>query len=218
MDFLISKTVHLKRFLGFRKWLILLIIIFGVLTFFAKIYPYFFFDLAITKYIQQYKSPNLDLLMVAISYMGNNIIAFIMIILLGAYFYIINKRKESLMIFISAFGIYAVGMFLKLLIARPRPDPHLIFQMVVQTTTDSFPSGHVLHFVALYGFLIFLIGTLFKKSIHQQLLMFFLFLLILSIGVSRIYLGAHWFSDVLGSYLFGLVWLFLMAHIYHKLP
>lgn len=217
MELFISKALYLKRFLGFKKLLTLLIIFFCILTFFAKIYPYFSFDLAITKYIQQFKSPNLDLLMMGISTLGNNTVAFFMIIIAGGYFYTLNKRKESFMIFTSGFGIYALGIFFKTFVARPRPDSNLIIQMVREVKPDSFPSGHVLQFIGLYGFLIFLIYTKFRKNLLQKILVGLFSVMILAIGVSRIYLGAHWFSDVLGSYLLGSIWLLIMVYLYHKL-
>ncbi len=72
-------------------------------------------------------------------------------------------------------------------------------------------------FIGLYGFLLFVIHSRFKKSDWKRaVLMVFFSLLIFLIGVSRIYLGAHWFSDVLGAYLLGFSWLLVIIWLDHK--
>ena len=118
------------------------------------------------------------------------------------------------MIIISSFGITIFGMGLKELVGRPRPDPHIITQIGTYLSLDSFPSGHVLYAMGLYGFLLFLVFSQFKKTILRYILLLLIILILILMGVSRIYLGAHWFSDVLGSYLMGLLWLLLMVYLY----
>jgi membrane-associated phospholipid phosphatase len=78
----------------------------------------------------------------------------------------------------------------------------------------SFPSGHVLYFTAFFGFLIFLAYTLFKHSWWRTLLLVILGVMVALIGLSRIYEGQHWASDVLAAYLLGSVWLTLSILVY----
>ncbi|MBI2595511.1 phosphatase PAP2 family protein [Candidatus Daviesbacteria bacterium] len=217
MELFVSKIVSLKRALGFKKLLAILFTAFATLTFFAKFNPYFSFDLLISQNIQYFRNPLLDFFMETISMLGNKSVALVSLVFISSLVYLLKKRKEAIFIFISDFGIYAAGEFIKFIVARPRPDPNLVIQMVTQTKPDSFPSGHVLHFMGFYGFLLFLIIIKFQKSTTQKILAWFLTLLIVLIGISRIYLGAHWFSDVLGSYLLGTFWLLLMTHIYYKI-
>jgi membrane-associated phospholipid phosphatase len=67
----------------------------------------------------------------------------------------------------------------------------------------SFPSGHVMFYTGFFGFIWFLAFTLLKISWKRTLLLVIFGSLVLTIGVSRIYLGEHWASDVVGAYLLG---------------
>src|SRR3989344_4276491 len=205
---LVSKPTLFKRIFNFRNTLIILIISFTVLTSFAKAYPYFGFDLAVTKIIQQYKAVWFDQLMIITSILGNPQWAIASTLLISVAVYLFGKKKESLMIFISSFGSIIISQFFKYVVARPRPDGG---------TLDSFPSGHVMFYVSFYGFLVFLSFIFLKKNSLRTFLILILSLPIILGGVSRIYLGVHWFSDVLGAYLVGFVWLLLIIHLYQRL-
>lgn len=96
------------------------------------------------------------------------------------------------------------NILLKRFINRARPTT----EHLVSVTTLSYPSGHAMSAMAFYGFLIYLIYT-FKMNIFLKVcLIVILFLFILSVGLSRIYLGVHFPSDVAGGYIAGLFWVF----------
>src|SRR6185503_7608434 len=80
--------------------------------------------------------------------------------------------------------------------------------------TKSFPSGHVVMVTTFYGFLAFLVFTLLKPSWGRTALLVVFAALIVLMGPSRIYLGQHWFSDVMGAYLLGGLWLALTIMFY----
>jgi undecaprenyl-diphosphatase len=79
--------------------------------------------------------------------------------------------------------------------------------VIDQLQDNSFPSGHVLYFTAFFGFWVFLAYTLLNPSWWRTLLMVILGGMVALIGLSRIYEGQHWASDVLAAYLLGSVWL-----------
>lgn len=174
------------------------------------------FDLDITRFIQSIDIPGLAQFLTFITWMGNYYQAvFSFIIVTGALF-IYGYRKISLMLSLSTLGAVAISETLKIIVSRPRPDPSLINQVEIFTKHDSFPSGHVLFFMGFYGYLLFETTKL-KKSHVKNLLKSILLGLIILVGISRIYLGSHWFSDVIGAYLIGIVWLYIIVLISNKL-
>lgn len=201
----------------FKRTLTALIIVFSILSIFAKSYPYFIFDPTVSQFIQSFKTDFLDLLMVFISELGNSPGRIILVVLIFIAFYIFKKRQEALMVFLSSIGITLISDLVKTVVGRPRPDPQIVIQMADDLRLGSFPSGHVLFFIGLFGFLVFLTVKMVKKPLFKKALMVFFITLIILIGLSRIYLGAHWASDVLGAYLLGTIWLYFMVNLYKKI-
>lgn len=200
----------------FKKTLTALIIVFAILSVFARSYPYFIFDPIVSRFIQSFKSDFLDFLMVLVSELGNGPGRVILLIFFFLVLYFFKKRQEALMVFLSSMGVTLITDLIKQVVDRPRPDPNLIIQMADNLRLSSFPSGHVLFFIGLFGFLLYLTVNMVKKPLFKKALMVFFITLIILVGLSRIYLGAHWFSDVLGSYLLGIVWLYFMINLYLK--
>lgn len=178
------------------------------LTSLAKIFPYFVFDPPITKLIQQFNPLWFDGLMKLVTTSGNLSVGSLITGLVVAVLLSFSKITESLLVVVSTIGAEIISLILKTAVSRPRPD---------LTSVDSFPSGHVLFAMGLYGFLLFLAFRKIKKSLPKTILVTILFSIVILMGMSRIYLGAHWFSDVLGSYLIGGVLLYLMVYLYKKL-
>lgn len=206
-----------KRSYAFQYFLIIIIGCFVMLALFAKIYPYFWFDLLITKSMQQISLPIFQDFMKAVSFAGSITGGGTILIIACLVLIFFKKKVEAVLIIISTAGIYLAGFILKALIARPRPDPALIFQLEIEKKADSFPSGHVLFAMGFYALLFFLVFSLLKKNLARKIILAILLFEIITMGFSRIYLGVHWFSDVLGSYIFGSIWLLLMVFMYRKI-
>ena len=81
---------------------------------------------------------------------------------------------------------------------------------------SSFPSGHVLIYAGVYGFLAFLLETLVRPAHLRRIATSFLVGLVAMVGPSRIYLGHHWFTDVVASYLVGTSYLLGLTAIYRR--
>ncbi|TES84896.1 MAG: phosphatase PAP2 family protein, partial [Dehalococcoidia bacterium] len=125
--------------------------------------------------------------------------------------------RRLVFIFIAS-AASAAGMaswLLKLLVGRPRPDAELV-QLLVGTHGLSFPSGHIACATVIGGFLFYLAPRLVKTPSARWLLRALLVVIILAIGASRIYLGAHWASDVVGGLFLGGLLLYPAIVLYNK--
>lgn len=124
-----------------------------------------------------------------------------------------NKKKLIFALFLNLGMTALLNLSLKYIFARSRPD--IAFQLV-QETGYSFPSGHAMFSLTFYGFIIYtIIKSNFKKS-TKAISSILLSLLVLLICFSRIYLGVHYFSDVLGGILISIVYLTIFLFIFER--
>ena len=105
------------------------------------------------------------------------------------------------------------SVFLKEFFARTRPDMAL---WLTDASGFAFPSGHATVAMALYGSLGYLAWRQVKHPTIRYLALAICFILVVGIGLSRVYLGVHWLTDVLGGWLLGAVVLFLLDSIVTK--
>ncbi len=103
-------------------------------------------------------------------------------------------------------GIVLVESSVKGWVARPRPPLRLAVDHV-PAHGNSFPSGHTSQSTAVYGFLAVLLWRHFAEKVRRTIIVLGAVLAISAVGFSRLYLGVHWFSDVLAGWLLGLSWL-----------
>ncbi len=116
--------------------------------------------------------------------------------------WMIGLHWEAVMALAAAVFSTAINVLVKDLIQRPRPTAAQV-NVIDLLNSYSFPSGHVMFYLGFFGFIGFLAFSLLKPSLKRSLVLFLVSVLIVLIGVSRISLGEHWASDVLGAYLLG---------------
>lgn len=194
---------------------ILLIISFALLALFVGQYPINSFDLAISKWVQQFHQPVLDQVMIVISAFGNVAIAFCCMAITTILFFIFKFKREALFtIAISFTGLFT--FVLKQLFNRPRPTDEYV-TIVESYQNNSFPSGHTLSYVVFFGFMILLMRrlTTIPSYIRNSVSIFSYFMFIAG-PLSRIYLGAHWFTDIVGGFLVGGLYLLHLNYYYKK--
>jgi len=180
------------------------------LSFTAHIFAVFPFDLKISHELQEEKNPAFALVMQGVSTIGDTWIGILMVGAVSAYYSARRQLLEAGFV-LAIMSNFVLTSCVKVLVARPRP-PHFfpdtagIFQPVNQY---SFPSGHVLFFVVFFGFIAYLAWR-HETGSARIIVIAFCSVLVMLIGPSRVYLGAHWASDVVGSYIIGVLWLFVL--------
>jgi undecaprenyl-diphosphatase len=196
---------------------IISLLLFIALSIFVYIQrSYFPIDLVVTQTVQQFHPIWFDTLMKFLTDIGYVSTASILIVAVSLFLLALGKLEAMLVFVGSSYGSVYLAEIIKDVITRPRPDPTLILQLGQYDRADSFPSGHVLFAIGLYGFLAYLCSTDLKKP-YAKIGAVLCGLVILLMGVSRIYLGGHWFTDVLGSYLIGTIWLYAAVYIYQRI-
>ncbi len=188
--------------------------LFGLLAWYVHFHPILPLDVAITHSFQQNQAPWLRIAMLAISYPGSSPLLPVLVILTTVVFWAIGIRLEA--VFVAGLSIISLllNLLIKVQVGRPRPTGHLVH--IIQTAIGySFPSGHVMAYIAYWG-LLFCFGVILFEGRHwwRSALLTTSAALVVLIGPSRMYLGDHWASDVLGAYLIGGVLLGLAVVVY----
>ena len=197
------------------KKVLLILVIFLVLSTIVGFIPYFKLDLLVSDKIQSINSPVITNIMWFVSLIGSGPIMFMIVGITSLLLYIFKFRTEAIIGSLSTAGSALFGPLIKILVDRPRPSANLV-HVSVWLSDKSYPSGHVLTFTVFFGFLIFLLYKRFRVNMANIILSIALFLLIVTVGISRIYLGVHWVSDVLGGYLLGTLWLMFTIRLYNS--
>ena len=138
--------------------------------------------------------------------------AIFLITLTVILFILIKNKKIGISIFSNLVIITILNQLIKRILQRPRPTEFKI----IEETGYSFPSGHSMVSMAFYGYLICLIYKYVNNKYIKWISIILLSILICSIGVSRIYLGVHYTSDVLGGFLVSISYLILFISTVNK--
>lgn len=162
----------------------------------------FAFDETVLLWINQFSNPVLDHVMLTITRLGNpNIV--VPLTGIGFFWFWWQWQWRVAMIFmINCLGGAVLSNGLKLFFSKSRPQ---LWSQLITETSYSFPSGHALGSVVLYGFSAFLLAQRYTKQ--KYWIYGTAVLLIGSIGFSRLYLGVHWPTDILAGYSIGFLWI-----------
>lgn len=120
----------------------------------------------------------------------------------------IKNKKYGLIISVNILISTILNLVLKNIFDRPRPEGYRL----IEETGFSFPSGHSMASMAFYGLIIYLIFKKVKNNYIKWISITLLSILILAVGISRIYLGVHYASDVLGGFCFSIIYLACYTH------
>ena len=125
-------------------------------------------------------------------------------------FIILKKKYKLLIIVLSSISSVIINNLVKIIVRRERPD----YLRMVMEKSYSFPSGHAMISVLFFGSIIYLVNKYNLK--YKKLITFSLSTFVLLVGISRIYLGVHYLTDVVGGYLLGFIVLFLIIHLFER--
>lgn len=161
-------------------------------------------DTAVFQFFNQLESPAATRLMQFVTHLGGPVVLITGNLLLTIWFLFIKKHKwYSVKIVAIALSSTLMMLLLKMFFGRERP----LNPLLEPVGGLSFPSGHAMMSFAFYGFLIYLVHKLIKRRLLCGVLITALFLTILLIGASRIYLRVHYPTDVIAGLTLGLLWL-----------
>ncbi len=188
-------------FLAFYLWLLSGAV---MLSWIAQRTQFFPGDMVITKILQKRKNPLVRKFMLGISEIGFPKLSIPLSISFAAIFWALRFRLEAFFILLTS-SSHLLNALVKRLIKRPRPTNELVTVARV-INEPSFPSGHVMHYINFFGLLSYLLATNWHSGRLRNILIAICIALIAFVGPSRVYLGAHWPSDVMAGYLYGGLW------------
>jgi membrane-associated phospholipid phosphatase len=164
-------------------------------------------DLRLDAALRSVRNPVADDLMFTATYLCSWQVIVAGLLLAMTYMFVVRRRLVAAALLVSVLGDQAIVSTLKNLFQRTRPDQLLA---LLPATGPSFPSGHTFAAIAFYGALAVLVAE--ERATHRAWLAFGLpaGIFVAAVGLSRVYLGAHWPSDVVGSWLLGIAWLCLV--------
>lgn len=172
-------------------------------------------DLAATLRMQRAEHPALARLMHAVSWFGFRPQSLLLPLSAITGTWLLRFRIESLFL-VAAWGASFLSFITKLFVRRPRPENPIIRVIAADIRDTSFPSGHTLHYVAFWGFFMYLTFTKTRGRAVRWISAGLVTPLIALVGPSRIYLGHHWLTDVLASYLLGIAYLLGLVWLYQR--
>ena len=162
-------------------------------------------DTAATNLLHGNASPILDEIMVAVTGLGSSValasVAGLVAVLLGR-----RRRPEAVFVVVAFIGTLVLNDRIKVVFQRPRPG----FDWAAVWPETAFPSGHSMNSFVLYLAIALVIWRVLGNRPGTVALALAVILAV-TIGISRVYLGAHWVTDVIGGYLAGALWLLLLV-------
>lgn len=202
------KEKDYKKF--FRGFLLsLCITIFLIITFFVIKYDNLVIDQNIYSFFHNFTSPQATVIFLIITFLSSKEFIILMCLIFILISLIKRKYQTSFLIILNIVISLLLNQTFKAIISRERP-----FElMLISESGYSFPSGHSMTALIFYGYFIYLTWKSNLKKISKILITILNIILILLVGISRIYLGVHYPTDVIGAYFLGLFYLILYISI-----
>lgn len=162
-----------------------------------------YLDTSIMQFFYHMRTPPLTSLMFGFTFLAST--PFLMVTSVSILLFFISKQKRlEALLFASLFYMGVIlNLMLKALFNRPRPT----LAPLIHENFASFPSGHAMNSFIFYFSLVYLFYHFTKNKLYTTYYFLFATVIVLGVGISRIYLGVHFPTDVLGGYIAGLCWI-----------
>jgi undecaprenyl-diphosphatase len=161
-------------------------------------------DEFVLRWFAAHRTPLLNSIMVQVTSLGNPTTLLVLLAVSSLFLWLTQHRYSVYLLLIGILGGTIINTALKFFFHRQRPS---VVQWVTQVSSQSFPSGHAMMSLIAYGSIAYLVGRLEPTRAMRVTTWVFTVIIILAIGISRVYLGVHYPSDVIAGYVGGLAWL-----------
>ncbi|MEN8446814.1 MAG: phosphatase PAP2 family protein [Cyanobacteria bacterium J06555_13] len=168
----------------------------------------FAFDPTVLNAVNQLHSPPLDRMMLFFTWLGNPQWTVPLALAVFASLWFRTHQRQATIFALDCFGGAVLSTCLKIFFGKIRPA---LWESPIVETTFSYPSGHALGAVVLYGFLAYLLAI--RLPGYRGIIYIGAIALCLAIGFSRLYLGVHWPTDLIGGYIIGFLWTSLCINL-----
>jgi membrane protein DedA with SNARE-associated domain/membrane-associated phospholipid phosphatase len=208
---LVKKRLDRTKFSGLpltlfvAAFLYILLLLAGVVEDVVSMDPIVALDTRIENLLYAFRDPLLVKVFLWITLLAKAKIVLCVTLLLGVIFFLWNKREFIIPLIVTVTGSGMFNLLGKVAFHRQRPPGVGVYT----ETSFSFPSGHAVIAAALYGFAVYFLWRLAATWRTRLNILFAGIFLVAAIGFSRLYLGVHFLSDVLGGYLLGFLWLII---------
>ena len=155
-------------------------------------------DPQLTALLRVFRTPVLTRLLWVFTVLGDPRVATLLTLLAFGLLLMWGRRAEAWLVGLTVAGGAAVGTLAKLAFHRPRPPAR--FALITEPSSFSFPSGHALYSLLFFGVLAFVLARLAKRLGWRLVILGSAALAVILVGLSRVYLGVHWPSDVVASW------------------
>jgi membrane-associated phospholipid phosphatase len=166
-------------------------------------------DERILLWVDSIATPTLDVVALEITSLGSPAVVATLVLVAGAFLWLTRQRPQALLLWVGAAGGVVLNQALKLAFGRPRP--RVIEWRVDHVGSYSFPSGHAMASMIIYAMLAYVILDLNPPRPVKRLTVALAATIITLVGLSRIYLGVHYPTDILAGYAVGFAWATLCA-------
>ena len=172
-----------------------------------------FIDNVIINFISSFRNPTDTKISIVkmITLLGDKYFIAAMVVIIGFILYVYKHKTDAYMLVLNLVNIVVLNKGIKYLVRRERPA-----NMLIEKDGYSFPSGHSMLALGVYCFLMFLIHKSNLKQVYKNILYVVLSLIIVVVGFTRLYLGVHYPSDVIGGYLITAAYLIVFITIINK--